>query len=140
MSTITKDTVWFQVSRTARAQGQGHAGGDWMISKRTPSSLHQSRPSHSWGGDFDTRAEAIAHGQGQGWIQVNKWAEAKAQARPYYQEMELRRDAFAKARAGLREVRIQRGDGKYSTRYLDANRAEALLAFLGEVDEFGVIR
>lgn len=61
-----------------------------------------------WGGDFNTRAEAVAFGESQGWVKVSTWREAYQLATPWLRAERQRREE-AKLQADLRRITTPEG-------------------------------
>jgi hypothetical protein len=91
---INNKTVWFKVSRTTDRR--------WMVSRRNISQLHMHRPPGWWGGEFDTKQEAIDYGSSQGWVLVENWDGAREHA------LTIRKTQREKTYRGttLRNIRI----------------------------------
>lgn len=131
---VDRNTVWFRVSRVV-GRSDAATNGAWMISRRTPANLLDSRPHGWWGGDFAAKDEAIAHGEAKGWVLVANWAQAKAQAQPYWAEQQAGAARSQAAREGLVQVRVDS-----VVRWVTPAIAESLLLLLRTDDEYGTVR
>lgn len=144
--TTTEKPTWFTVKKVKHYPGRiGTPGVDnYEVSYRTIDRLYDSRT--SWGGDFGSRAEAIASGKARGWTFVSSFKEAKDLATPILDAQRARSAQIAAARAGMHVVRIdvEPGSGrsygnKSHLRYVTPEIAAVLLELLGEGDEHKVV-
>lgn len=124
--------TWFTVRR---ADGRSDASSNnvWIISKRTPATLGQTRPPGWWAGDFTTREEAVDHGRAQGWTLVENWAQAEALYEPARRQAQEEHRYAAERRRDLIEIRIGS-----QLRYVPREMADTLTQLMRDHDEMGV--
>lgn len=147
-----KDTgkpTWFMVKKINYYYGRsGNPETEvYEINFRTIDKLHSGHRGLGWGGDFQTRAEAIAAGERAGWVYVKNWGEAKELAQPILDARRAESDRIVAARAGTFEVRIaiEPTDGiRYASKvrnlWVTPEIHAVLTELLGEGDGDKVVR
>jgi hypothetical protein len=135
MTTTTKEPTWFTVTRNGSLNSPGKP---FQVRTRTMGNLYSAS---KWHRDYATHAEAVAAGLSNGWVRVKDWKEARALAQPIQDARWTHHEQARAARKGMTAILFTDYVTDKKTRvWVTPERAQQILADLGEPNEYGVIK